>query len=477
MKRTILGLDIGNCSIKAVVVEKQLKGFSVLKSLVINFDDFAPQESSPETETESPLFQKAISALVEKIAPRDIATVAIALPSSSVSFRNITLPFRSKKKIRQVLEFELAANLPLADTRYVSDFTDPGRAEKTDENTLLTASIPDNILNAYFTPLGEKGFKPALITIQGYIAAEHMLAVEDKEKQDALWIDCSEDHTTLCLSVKGKIAQVRSLGKALSHNGLVRAIVQTMEGETQRSCGNFLPKKCTITSQGEPSKALFVYLEKALDFPVHLAELDDHSNALAAALAQNTSQPVLNFCRERYAEDSILKRHAKNIAILLVFTTMAFSAFMFKLHDDIHGLEKKGALLDGASVALFKKNFPQKGRIVDPLMQMKIELEQLKQAPGLGSMENSVATAPQLSCIETLAEISNRIPATIDVETTRFILNPGRILLSGSTANFNDIDKIKGLLEDSDLFKQVEIQSAAADKTGNRVRFKFMITQ
>ncbi len=476
MKRTILGLDIGNSSLKAVVVEKQLKGFSVLKNLTINFDDLAPQENPPEAETEPPLFQKAVSALVEEIDPRDIASVAIALPSSSVSFRNVTLPFRSKKKIRQVLEFELAANLPLADKRYVSDFTTPGGTGKIDENTLLTASVPDDILNAYFTPLREKGLQPALITIQGYIAADHMLALEDKETQDALWIDCSDDHTTLCLSVKGKVVQVRSLGKTLGHDALVRAIVQTMEGETQRSRGNFLAQKCTITSQGEPSEALFLHLEKNLDCPVHLAELGDHPNALAAALTLTSSQPVLNFCRERYSEDSILKRHARSIVILLVFTAMAFSAFIFKLHDDIHGLEKRGALLDGASVALFKKNFPQKDRIVDPLMQMKIELEQLKQAPGLGSMENSFAAAPQLSCIETLAEISNRIPASIDVETTRFILNPGRILLSGSTANFNDIDKIKGLLEDSDLFKQVEIQSAAADKTGNRVRFKFMIT-
>lgn len=477
MKRTILGLDLGKNALKAVVVEKQLKGFSVLKSLTVNFGDLAPQESSPEAETEPPLFQKAVSALLEKIDPGDIAAVAVALPSSAVSFRNITLPFRSKKKIRQVLEFELAANLPLADKRYVSDFTDPERAGKIDENTFLTASIPDEMLSAYFTPLREMGLKPALITIQGYIAADHLLALEDKEKLDALWIDCSDDHTTLCLSVKGKVVQVRSLGKTLDHAALVRAIVQTIEGETQRTGGNFLPQRCTITSLGESSEALFLHLERTLDFPVHRAELGDSPNALAVALAQTRSQPVLNFCRERYAEDSILKRHARNIAILFVFAAMAFSAFMFKLNDDIHGLEKKGALLDGASVALFKKNFPQKGRIVDPLMQMEIEVEQLKQAPGLGSMENSGADAPQLSCIEILAEISNRIPSSIDVETTRFILNPGRILLSGSTANFNDIDKIKGLLEGSDLFKQVEIQSAAADKTGNRVRFKFMITQ
>ncbi len=477
MKRTILGLDIGNSSLKAVVIEKQLKGVSVLKRLTINFDDVTPQEGSPETAMEIPPFQAAVSALVEKIDPRKIASVAIALPSSSVSFRNITLPFRSKKKIRQVLEFELAANLPLADKAYISDFTAPEKTEKIDENAILTASIPDDILRAYFTPLRAKGLRPSLITIQGYIAADHLLALEDREENDALWIDCSDDHTTLCLSARGTVVQVRSLGKALGHDALVRAMVQTMEGETQRSCGNFIARKCTITSQGEPSEALFHHMEKALDCPVHMAELDDHPNALAAALAQTTSQPVLNFCRERYAEDSVLKRHARNLAILMVFVAMAFSAFMFKLNNDIHGLEKRCSLLENASVELFKRNFPQKGRIVDPLMQMKIELEQLRQTPGLGTMESSDAAMPHLSCIETLAEISNRIPPAIDVETTRFILNPGRILLSGSTANFNDIDKIKGLLEESDLFKQVEIQSAAADKTGNRVRFKFMITQ
>ena len=490
MKRKILGLDVGNSTIRAVIVERQLKGFSVLKDFVINLDELEPDDlelkdnarkDSPddtaETTAVAPPFKKGISELLESINPDEISEVSICIPSPAVSFRNITLPFRSPKKIRQVLEFELAPNLPLADTTYVSDFTFQNRANGGDGASLLTASIPDAALAAYFIPLKAMGLKPSLITIQGYIAADHLLPRLSREKEDMLWIDLSEDHTTVCLSSGQRIVQLRSFGQALCHGALIRAIRQATEGENQRSGGKFSPEKCIITSHGEASKVLSQSLEEALHCPVEYAEISEHPNALAAAVAQATSRPVLNFCRGKYAEDSIFKRHAANISVLLIFVVMAFFSFIFKLTQDIHDLEKRVTLLDSASVELFKRNFPQKDRIVDPLMQMKIELEQLKESSGLEEMGASSPLMHQQDCIEILAELSNRILPAIDVEITRFILNPGRILLSGSTANFNDIDRIKGLLEESEMFKQVEIQSAAADKTGNRVRFKFIITQ
>ncbi|MCP4115268.1 MAG: hypothetical protein GY737_07610 [Desulfobacteraceae bacterium] len=476
MNRTILGLDIGTNSLTAVIVEKPLKGFSIKESVTIPFDDLENQENSNTDETEATPFERAVSLLLEKIDCKGVSSVAVAIPSSSVSFRNISLPFRSAKKIRQVLGFELASRLPLADETYISDFTRPERTGANDFPPLLTASVPDAVLGSWFSVLEAADLRPSLITVQGYIAADHLLESGNGEEHTLL-IDRAEDHTTLCLGVNGTIVQVRSLGANLSVTALARAIQQTVRGEHQRSQDGFMPQRCIITSREADDEALCGPLEEALGYPAGCAGTSPQPlNAVSAALANVTSRPVFNFCQGDYSEDSILKRHTANIVVLLIFVVMAFSAFLLKVHADISYMENNASELDKATIAVFKKSFPKVKKIVDPLMQMKIELKQLKETSGLSGEGSAPQEGLHHSCVDILAELSQKIPMSIDVETNRFILNPGRILLSGSTANFNDVDKIKGLLEGSDLFKQVEIQSAAADKTGKRVRFKFVIT-
>ena len=77
--------------------------------------------------------------------------------------------------------------------------------------------------------------------------------------------------------------------------------------------------------------------------------------------------------------------------------------------------------------------------------------------------------------MDIISELSKRIASSIDVEISRFLFNNGRLVLSGSTDNFNNVDNIKSKIESSDLFEKVSISSAAADKRGDRVNFKFII--
>ena len=108
-------------------------------------------------------------------------------------------------------------------------------------------------------------------------------------------------------------------------------------------------------------------------------------------------------------------------------------------------MEKSISMFEQAGIAVLKKSFPRMERIVDPLMQMKVELKQLKETSGKRD-EGTTPEQGRHGCVAILSELSNKIPLSIDVEATRLILNPGNILLSGSTKSFNDVDRIKGLL-------------------------------
>ena len=77
--------------------------------------------------------------------------------------------------------------------------------------------------------------------------------------------------------------------------------------------------------------------------------------------------------------------------------------------------------------------------------------------------------------VEIINEFSRRIAISTNMEVARLLFNNGRLVLSGYTDNFNNVDNIKSKIESSDLFNSVSISSAAVDKKEDRVNFKFII--
>ena len=68
-----------------------------------------------------------------------------------ISFRNLELPFKSQKKIEQVLPFEIETHLPGTDETYISDFHILDSAD--DSNLILSASIAEFIVEKIFLKL------------------------------------------------------------------------------------------------------------------------------------------------------------------------------------------------------------------------------------------------------------------------------------------------------------------------------------
>ena len=74
-----------------------------------------------------------------------------------------------------------------------------------------------------------------------------------------------------------------------------------------------------------------------------------------------------------------------------------------------------------------------------------------------------------------MAALSDSIPRTINMEISRFFLNRTTLVISGTTDNFKNVDRIKGFIEKAAMFKQISINSAATDKKSDQVLFKFTI--
>ena len=125
---------------------------------------------------------------------------------------------------------------------------------------------------------------------------------------------------------------------------------------------------------------------------------------------------------------------------------------------------------------IFVQTFPDKKLMnLDPLLAMQAQMKAAEKKGGSRSKKQTGGSESETGVVEILYELSRQIPASIDAELERLVFDRERLILSGSTPNFNTVDQIKGHIEKSDIFKSVEIGSAASRKYGKRVEFKFIV--
>jgi len=130
-------------------------------------------------------------------------------------------------------------------------------------------------------------------------------------------------------------------------------------------------------------------------------------------------------------------------------------------------MKKRSLHLETEVRKVFTATFPDVQRIVDPVQQMRVKLDELKK----DATFSSEASRP-VKAIDILNDISRHIPQQIDVVLSSIIIGLDSVLISGDTGGFDAVDEVKNSLENAILFKSVSITSTNKDRGGNRVRFK-----
>ncbi|WP_186441222.1 PilN domain-containing protein [Desulfamplus magnetovallimortis] len=122
---------------------------------------------------------------------------------------------------------------------------------------------------------------------------------------------------------------------------------------------------------------------------------------------------------------------------------------------------------------IFKQTFPDVKIIVDPLMQMKVNVREAEKE--ISFEKSGDGDYSYVKAMDILYELSINISDEIDIEINRFLFSERRIVMTGTTDNFNSVDRIKTNLDKSSLFKNITISSATAENNGTRVKFNFAI--
>jgi type II secretion system protein L len=477
MSRKVLGIDIRNETVTAVLLHSSLREHRVEDFFHLPF-------SGPEDPERS--LSSALQTLTEKINLTG-SDYVVSIPANQFIFRNLQIPFSNSKKIRMVLPFELETTLPYAAEDLVIDFHALNGTPTGDQTELIAAAIEKSKLSPYMDALASIQADPEKLTLGGLPTALCLANQADAE-EDQLFIEIDTTYGTLFVLVGNRLQLIRSF--ALPAAGPSKApqlcaqIQQTLAAFLESSELNFEPIEVIANGIGLGETDIIPQLSKALDIPVKTASIADRQgipvesneespwipaqmdNALALALMEVEGYDGLNFHKGQFAAQKFLAKHKGPLIKTGILAAAVLMLFFFNLMMEAYTLNKHLRRIDSQMAQVFKSTFPAVKTIRYPYQEMQAKIRETKKTAAFDA-----EAGPHIRSIDILNSISEKIPENITVNLTRMVIQPDNVVITGTTDTYNSVDSIKGRLEQIPQFEKVTISSSNIDRSGNEVRF------
>ncbi|MCF8110780.1 MAG: PilN domain-containing protein [Desulfobacteraceae bacterium] len=478
MSSRILALDIREAGACAVMIRTGLKESRLERHVYVDFADAPDPEHSLEWAVE-----KAVAA-----SGAAGAYSLVSIPPSCVSFRNITVPFKSRKKIKQILAFELEPTLPFEIDKVILDFMTVGQQDQTD---LIAAAVEKQRLEHILHVLDQNGIYPGYVTTGGLSQALCVAGGSDSGLKNFIFVDNDRSSATVCIAVSGKICLMRTLRKTVRAGDHVASAKELCAGIRRMISAfetiydmEFEPEKLLISGLDANAPDFVSSLENTLEIGASCLDLQadtdlniifpegpepgpEATGALCLAGVETAGIRPFNFGRRHSAVEKYWSENRGRIITTGVLCLLVFILFMSRVATEVHFLEKQISAIDSAILEQYRSTFPGEQRIVDPLKQMRGKLGRTEGEEGFADQAGS-----EVLNIDILYDISRLIPEGTDVVITRFVRDSEGIQISGLSSNFNTVDDVKVHLESSQYLSNLSISSANMDKRAEKVRFR-----
>lgn len=495
MPGKILGLDINRDSISAVQVLSGLKGYEIIACCRVMI-------------TEQGL-EKALESLAGQMDLKSDSYLTV-IPFEQASIRNLSLPFSDPRKIRQTLPFEIETMSPFPLDDLILDFNIPDRSKNSE---ILSVSVKKAFIAEHLSLLSQFGIDPHILEIQSVPTAIWLLS-QQNIPDNGLFMDIGLTRNTMVLFQNRHAALIRTLPSNIELPALadpeeqsgdllsditpeqIESCLASFCGEIKKTLHSFEwqtdmrnpPEKIFYTGAGAlypgtesilsnclniPAEQINVSPDKRVSMGHSIAEVWKPAlmdNALALAIHDTRKGRGFNLRKGEFEtkRDNLgLRKELKKASIFIIIIAVFLIA---NLTIGYTLLKKEHDIADNNLKQLFKKEFPDITRIVNPLQQAEIKINEIKRA----SVSVPVVKADQ-RVLDLLKDISMRVSEKHAVLLTNMVIDMDSIRMSGETDSFNTVDSIKGDLEASDYFTDVTISSANLDRGGKQVQFELKL--
>jgi general secretion pathway protein L len=448
---------------------------------------------------------EVIAEVMEQVGYTDEAC-RVSLAAHNFYFRQLSLPFSDKKKIDKILPFQLEETAPQPiDTLIIDGIPTKEQAE---ESEIIAAMISREYLAESLAMLQTLNIDPEIITVSGVQTASRVASITS-EDQDFVVMDIGLQRCTVIICKGGKVCLVRSLpfdSKGLSGYHYEESWKKPVAknpgsgGRTFAELSSSVKITCFLTQEmaedipiflcgpvgltAEAQKFLSEYfvgevnvcgLEKlpAINFGLEAENewvpgLMD--SALATGLRPLKTQRGFNFRKDEFSRKVSIKEYShllsKAVVPLVALVVLAIGTFIY----DTNGLKRKKTDLDNQIQAIFSETLPGVAKSRTPVAVLQGRVNEEKQRT---ASDKTGSGADKM--LDVLAEISGRIPDHLQVKVTRLVVEKTDLRIKGNTDNFNTVDNIKKVLEQSPLFNSVTISSATLAPKGGEIRFEFKL--
>ncbi|MBS0012985.1 MAG: hypothetical protein KFF46_03355, partial [Desulfobacterales bacterium] len=202
MSNRILSIDIRKQGLCAVLVRTALKGNRIEDHRFVSFNDAPAEAAGPEER-----LAWAMETVIGQIPAQGVGCL-VSIAAAEVSFRNLQVPFKDNRKIRQVLDFELEPTLPVEISAMQTDFLIVGQTEQTD---LIVAAVETRKLETIEEIFRRLDLTPRTITIGSAAAALCVARLSETGEKNFLLLDIDGPNAAACMVVGGKIHMIRAL--------------------------------------------------------------------------------------------------------------------------------------------------------------------------------------------------------------------------------------------------------------------------
>ncbi len=166
-QQTVVGLDIGTSTIKAIKIKKHKSGYELIGAEIFSLTSESIDDMDPDTKTS--LYVNSIKKILKQ---KNISSklVTTAIPGDSAIIRYIKVPYMAPEELKNVVPYEAEQYIPLGMDQIVFDYQVLNEVEEENQKKMevLLVAVKNETMNQHLNILKSAGANPFVIDVDSF---------------------------------------------------------------------------------------------------------------------------------------------------------------------------------------------------------------------------------------------------------------------------------------------------------------------
>ena len=489
MPTQVLGIALEDHHIGMVRLRGHAKSYDVTLALR------QPLPAHDDAEQQDMLRRESVQRLVEDHGLRG-DNVLVSLPAHRGILRNLALPFRDVRRIRQTIGFALDEHVPFEPEDVVVDFRRLPVQPTQQQTQVLAAAMPKRVIADSLALLTDAGLEPGVLDLDVFGVADAAVLGGSGLPGRTAVLHAGPQRSLLTLMHDGVPVFARSLAQGPQAEDrevpdaerLVRQLQHTLFACEDTLRQAYEPDLLLLLGPcREQLPTLAARMEESTGIPARVWRLQApgyqpaggpaeghhpaaHDIALGSALRGLHRQlRGFNLRRGEFAPHSNLRELRGKLVVLGVMACAVGVLGLANLYLQNHFKAQRLARVQNGIAGVFSEILPG-ARMVQPLAQARERMRELeRRGRAFGGL-----TGAQLSTLQILRELSARVPASLKVEVDNMTINGDSVEMSASAASYDNVVSLQSALSASPLLADVTINNTRQG-SNNTVQFRLSL--